>query len=231
MKSGINIAAGNVENQLVGINPLDDIVTVPSRGVSEVRVWHNQFVANPATPVTLFRDFKVWSPSFIGGSTVAVADLNADSRGDVIVGSGPGMQALIESFDVTVPAASYAPFKIFYPFDISFRGGVNVSAISTGLGVPNPIVIGSQGNGGTSLVRVFNGTNGALSNTFIPFTGPGSNSTVRAIPKVIGSKLFVLAAQGTDGRSHAVRSFDPIAGTVVDYILETDPAFVGFYIA
>jgi hypothetical protein len=41
----------------------------------------------------------------------------------------------------------------------------------------------------------------------------------------------VLAAQGTDGRSHAVRSFDPIAGTVVDYILENDPAFVGFYLA
>ena len=55
-------------------------------------MWHDQYPTSPATPVTLFRDFTVWSKTFIGGLTVAVADLNLDGRGDVVVGSGPGMQ-------------------------------------------------------------------------------------------------------------------------------------------
>ena len=95
---------------------MDDIVTAPSYGVSEIRVWHDQYPTTPATPVTLFRDFTVWSKTFIGGSTVAVADLNLDGRGDVIVGSGPGMQPLIEAFNVAPAFSSYSPFKIFLSF-------------------------------------------------------------------------------------------------------------------
>jgi serralysin len=230
VNGGLSIAAGNIENVHSGTFELNDIVTVPSRGVSDVKVWHNQFTTTHATPVTLFREFFPWGKSFIGGSTIAVADLNLDGRGDVIVGSGPGMQPLVEAFNVTVAAPSYTPFKTFFPFASTFRGGVNVSAISAGQGVAAPQVIISQGSGGSSIVRMYNGATGALSNLFIPYTGNGSNAPVRTAPKVIGGHLFVYTAQLTDGRSTTIREFDPTNGAIVDYIFENDPNFLGVYL-
>ncbi|HEV2970836.1 MAG TPA: hypothetical protein VGY55_12770, partial [Pirellulales bacterium] len=230
VQGGLNIAAGNIEGTPVGGTELDDIVTAPSHGVSEIRVWHDQFPTHPAAPVTLFRDFTVWAKTFTGGSTVAVADLNLDGRGDVIVGSGPGMQPLIEAFDVKPAFSSYAPFKIFYPFVASFRGGVNVSAISAGLGVADPLVIASQGNSGAPSVLILNGRTGGLSNLFIPYTGTGSNSPVRTAAKVIGGHLFVYTAQQVHGLSTTIRKYDPTNGAIVDYIIETDPNFLGIFV-
>ena len=86
---GINVAAGNVEGLTSGGHELDDIVTAPTYGVADIRVFHNQFPANPAMPVTLFREFNPFGTSFIGGATVAAADMTGDGKADIIVGSGP----------------------------------------------------------------------------------------------------------------------------------------------
>ncbi|HEV2970161.1 MAG TPA: hypothetical protein VGY55_09235 [Pirellulales bacterium] len=230
MTNGINIAAGNIEGTAAGKTELDDIVTVPARGVSEVRVWHDQFPTVPAVPVTMYRDFTVFGTGFIGGSTVAVADLNLDGRGDVIVGSGSGMQSLIETFDVKLAASSYNPFRIFYPFDASYRGGVNVSAISVGPGVTVPEVIASQANAGSPMVRIFNGVNGIVTNTFTPYAGSGSNTAVRTVAKSVGGHLYVYTAQSTHGQSNTIRQYDPSTNAIIDFILESDPNFLGIYL-
>jgi hypothetical protein len=231
VQGGLNIAVGDIEGTAATSTELDDIVTAPSHGVSEIRVWHDQYPTTPATPVKLFRDFTVWSKTFLGGSTVAVADLNLDGRGDVIVGSGPGMQPLIEAFNVAPVFSAYSPFKIFYPFDPSFRGGVNVSAISAGFGVSTPLVIASQGNSGAPQVRVLNGINGLSSGLVVPYSGTGSNSPVRTAPKVIGGHLYVYTAQQVHGLSTTIRKYDPTNGAIVDYIIETDPNFLGIFVA
>lgn len=231
VQGGLNIAAGDIEGTATRGAEVDDIVTAPSHGVSEIRVWHDQYPTSPAVPVTLYRDFTVWSKTFIGGSTVAVADLNLDGRGDVIVGSGPGMQPLIEAFNVAPAFSSYSPFKIFYPFDATFRGGVNVSAISAGLGVATPLVIASQGNSGAPQVRVLNGLTGTLSSLVVPYSGTGSNAPVRTAAKVIGGHLYVYTAQQANGLSTTIRKYDPSTGAIVDYIIETDPNFLGIFVA
>jgi hypothetical protein len=141
------------------------------------------------------------------------------------------MAPLIEAFDVKLPAASYSPFKTFYPFAASFRGGVNVSAISMGIGVTDPLVIASQGNSGAPAVRIFNGRTGAPSNLFIPYSGTGSNSPVRTAPKVIGGHLYIYTAQLDHGQSTTIRKYDPTTGAIVDYIIETDPNFLGIFVA
>lgn len=230
VNGGLNIAAGNIEGLTNGGNELDDIVTVPSHGVSEVRVWHDQATTVPAVPFTLYRDFTVWSKTFVGGSTVAVADLKGTGRAAVIVGSGPGMAPLIEAFDVTPKASAYFPFRVIAPFTSTFRGGVNVSAISAGSGVPTPLIIASQGNSGAPTVQVFNGLTGALSSFVVPYAGTGSNAPVRTVPKVIGGHLYIYTAQQVHGQSDTIRKYDPSTGAIVDYIIETDPNFSGIFL-
>jgi FG-GAP repeat protein len=235
VNTGLNIAAGNIEKLSAGANELDDIVTVPSRGVSEVRVF-NQISTHPVgvTPpplITPLRKFTVWGASFIGGSSVAVADLTGDGRADVIVGSGSGMAPTIEAFNVQFAAASYTPFRTIHPFTSTFRGGVNVSAISAGTGVATPEIIASQGSGGTSLVQMFNGASGALQKSFSPFAGQGSNAPVRTTAKVINGKLVIYASELVHGNTTSIRQIDPGSGAIVDYIFETDPNFLGIFLS
>ena len=235
VNGGLNIAAGNVFPVAGATSEIDSIVTVPSRGVSEVRVFNNisthPGTINPPPLVAPIRDFTVWSKSFIGGSSVAVADLNGDGRGDIIVGSGSGMAPMIEAFNVTAAASAYLPFRVITPFTPSFRGGVNVSAISAGSGVASPLIIASQGNSGAPTVSVYNGATGALSTFVVPYTGSGSNAPVRTAAKVIGGHLFIYTAQQLHGQSDMVRKYDPSNGSVVDYIFENDPNFLGLFIA
>jgi trimeric autotransporter adhesin len=220
---GFNIAVGNIENLHAGSSEIDDIVTVPSRGVSDVRVFDKI-----STAPALYREFTAWGTRFLGGSSVAVADLNLDGRGDVIVGSGPGMAPTIDAFDVTSNAKSYVPFRVLTPFASGFQGGVNVSAVSAGAGVTSPLVVASQGISTTPTVQIFNGLTGATVNTSTPFSGSGSSAPVRTVEKLVNGHLFVFAAQQTNGKTTAIRQFDPSnpSAGYVDYILETDPNFL-----
>jgi hypothetical protein len=234
VNGGLNIAAGNIEGLSNNGTEIDDIVTVPSRGVSDVRVFNNiashPATLSPAPLIPAFRDFTVWSPSFIGGSSVAAADLKGTGRAAVIVGSGSGMAPMIEAFDVTVAAKAYLPFRVITPFTPSFRGGVNVSAIGAGSGVATPLIVASQGNSGAPTVSVYNGATGALSTFVVPYTGSGSNAPVRTVAKVIGGQLFIYTAQQLHGQSDMIRKYDPTTGAIVDYIFENDPNFQGIFI-
>ncbi len=186
--NGVNIAAGYVEGAFNGTAPLDDIVTSPMRGVSDIRDFQNKRIlslSNPpfsGTPKP-FREFTAWSKTFIGGSTVAVADVTESGHGEIIVGSGSGMQSLIEAFDVSAAATGYSPVRIYYPFDPSYRGGVNVSAISIQAGVASPMIIASQNIAGTSLVRVFNAFTGVSAAPVQAYTGASDFAPVHTVPE------------------------------------------------
>jgi hypothetical protein len=224
--NGISIATGNVENLFNGSHEIDDIVTAPTRGVSDIRVFHNQFTTVPATPMILLREFTAWSPTFIGGSTVAVAHLKPSVPGswaDIIVGSGSGMAGTINAYDVTINKKTYVPFESFVPFGTAFRGGVNVSAIDPQLNsnVTVPTIVASQGPMGTNQVSVLNGITGAVQYhaTF------GGNLGVRTAAKVVGGRLYVYAAPGTNAPPSSIKQIDPNAASIIDFILEFDPEF------
>ncbi len=236
---GINIAAGNVEGLTSGGHELDDIVTAPSYGLADIRVFHNQFTANPAAPMTLFREFNPFGTSFIGGATVAAADMTGNGKADIIVGSGPGMAPVIEVFN---PYSTFGVTRSYdapiHPFTTSFRGGVWVSAIGKTANLTAPLIVASQGNSGTSQVQLFsvNTTTNMATQTgsFQPFTGQGSNTVVHTAIKVVNNVVEVFAAQGSDGREW-ITGYPPtpikvysVSSVQLTALQDFAPVFTGF---
>jgi type VI secretion system secreted protein VgrG len=207
---GVQVAVGDVDGD--GVN---DIVTVPSLGPSEVRVFRNVIVAgmptfNAAAP---YRDFLAFPASFIGGAVVGAADMGStavvggpfdnlalDQKAEIVVGSGAGIVTTVKVFDVSLIVAP-TPNSIppvagsFMPFTSNFRGGVSVSVARVNPDDVPDIVVGAGVNG-RSLVDVWawsNTTNGTLASLsangigFNAFTDPSWNSPLE------------VAAQDNDG--------------------------------
>jgi hypothetical protein len=174
MNHGIQIAVGDVNN-----DGLNDLVTVPSRGPAQVKVFFNQTVANPgphADPAVKIpdKDFTVdfGNKKFKGGAVLAVGDFGTmgnpgfsselDGNGEIVIGSSAGMGAKIEIYDVTGDPTLVRTFAPFQDLGPKFRGGVASIALwdANGDGIPD-LVVGA-GNGGSSRVEVLNGANGAV---------------------------------------------------------------------
>jgi hypothetical protein len=110
---------------------------------------------------TLIASFLAYSPTFRGGVSVAVGDVNGDGTLDIITGAGPGGGPHVEVFDGaklnevqadgTLPAS--AMLASFYAYAPTFTGGVNVAAGGV-FGGPADIITGA-GPGGGPHVEVF----------------------------------------------------------------------------
>lgn len=120
-------------------NGLDDIITVPSWGPAEVRVFKNLGLVGgkPTFSSTPSMDFLAFPSSFVGGAVVAAANLGTTPNHvpQIIVGSGSGMKATVEVFNVSntpptsspvlaTPVASFTPFSTISP---TLMGGVSLS--------------------------------------------------------------------------------------------------------
>ena len=86
-----------------------------------------------ATPVKLFGDFFAFEPTARDGVYLALSDLNADGRADLVVGGGPGGGPRVRAMsgaDLTrnVPTT----LADFFAGDPSARGGVRVAADGRG---------------------------------------------------------------------------------------------------
>ncbi len=209
-KGGVQVAVGDVDGD--GVN---DIVTVPSFGPSEVKVFRNVIVAGVPTfdAAAPYRDFLAFPASFIGGAVVGAADMGStavvggpfnnlalDQKAEIVVGSGAGIVTTVKVFDVSLIVAP-TPNSIppvagsFMPFTSNYQGGVSVSVARVNPDDVPDIVVGAGVNG-RSLVDVWawsNTTSGTLSSLsangigFNAFTDPSWNSPIE------------VAAQDNDG--------------------------------
>ena len=138
------VAAGDVNRD----GAADIITGAGAGGGPHVQVFDGK-------TLNTLQSFYAYASTFSGGVSVGVADINSDGVADIITGAGAGGGSQVKVFngaDVTV-LQSYSAFNGL------FTGGVRVAAEDLNAdGTPDVIV--SQGKGGTSQVRTFDGKTG-----------------------------------------------------------------------
>jgi hypothetical protein len=96
--------------------------------------------------------FLAYETSFGGGVGVAVADVDGDTRPDIITAPGPGGGPVVKVFS----GADGSLVGSFFAFEPSFRTGVNVAAADLDGDGMAEVIVGA-GNGGGPAVAVFHG--------------------------------------------------------------------------
>ncbi len=135
-------------------------------GPSEVRVF------NAAAGLQYSRNAF---PGITGGTRTAVADVNADTIPDLIVGTGPGIATSVIVFD----GRTNEVLQSIDPFESSFLGGVFVAAGDVNADGFADIVI-TPDEGGGPRARVFSGNGFGVLNDFFGIQDPNFRGGARA---------------------------------------------------
>ncbi|MBM4059318.1 MAG: VCBS repeat-containing protein, partial [Planctomycetes bacterium] len=166
-RGGVNLAVGDVDG-----DQRSDIFAARARGDGEVRVFRSVAAVDPI-PDTAHRVIRGFGAGFLGGATVATADLGtfsngpttsanvADGRCEVIIGSGPTTRATVRVYDVggTTPRV----VDTIRPLGGGFLGGVAVSTARIDGDIVHDIVV-AAGRRGDGVIEVYNGAVAAADN-------------------------------------------------------------------
>lgn len=159
-RGGINVAAGDVN----GDGFFDVVTAAGAGGGAHVKAFSGfkLITSGPLANGILLASFYGYEPSFRGGVTVAVGDVNGDGLADYILGAGPGGGSHVKVYSAVNLAT---PISSFFAFDPSFGGGVNVGyrtrsngsapliLAGTGVGTPGRL-IGFAAPGPTAVLNI-----------------------------------------------------------------------------
>ena len=241
-KNGVQVAVADVD-----CDGLDDIITVPSWGPSQVRVFRNVLVNGTPTFDTVhpYRDFLAFPAGFIGGSVVSAADMGSispqngqfdntlDRKAEIIVGSNAGMKTTVKVFDVSQLNSSATEVQTITPFStdtINYQGGVALATARINNDLIPDIVLGAGVNGGSKIdVWTWNTVSATLSSTslngngFTAFTDSSKNSPLQVTAMdTNGDNISdtIIAVQGPGGTTGRIVAFEIIS----DSPLQVSPA-------
>ncbi len=220
---GVHLTAGDVD----GDGELD-IITVPSYGAANVRV----FYADHGFVATDYDSFQAFPTVSVGGVVVAAADMGhltpdgsfinqLDGRAEIVVATGSGTKATVSVFDLS--GATPTRVQTFYPFTQSisdFLGGVSLDVARIDDDAIPDIVVG-MGVNGRSRIEIWswdksNTTLAMLGAIPGAFTGTSDNSPVNVAVMDTNGDAFadrILAVQGSIGTVGEIHRFDIIVDT------------------
>lgn len=127
--------------------------------------------------MNLPNSFFAFDAAFVGGVRVALGDVNGDGSPDAVTAAGEGGLPLVAIFD----GRTGLPNRVFFAFDMLFRGGITVATADTDGDGKENIVVGA-GRGGQPAVGIFD-DNGTMQSGFLAFDAPfrgGVNVTAGA---------------------------------------------------
>lgn len=136
-KGSLTIATGNVDRDA----PLE--LAIGREGSDEAAIFEQNG--------TLRFKWHAYTPSFKGGVSIAIGDLNGDGLREVITGAGPTGGPHIRIFKTDGQVWN----KGFFAFDAKERGGVTVAVGDINQDGKDEIITGS-GQGTIPRVRIFN---------------------------------------------------------------------------
>ena len=114
------------------------------------------------TDLSVAFDFFAYSPTFAGGVTVAVGDVNGDGFADIITGAGPGGGSHVKVFDGKTGSLRGS----LMAFRQDFAGGVSVAATDADGDGKADIAVGAGPGGGPHVVLFDGETFAQLSSTY-----------------------------------------------------------------
>jgi hypothetical protein len=154
-QGGVKVAVGDINNDGVF-----DVVTAAGQGGGpHVKVFNGVDIMNGSSNPSVLRDFFAYQPDFLGGVNVAVGDVNGDGLQDIVTGAGPGGGPHVVAYS---NGFQNQQLMNFFPYDINFRGGVNVACGDIGGDQDTDEVITGAGSVGAAdlnvgpLVNVYN---------------------------------------------------------------------------
>lgn len=154
-KSGVSVASADVNG-----DGLDEIITVPARSSSQVRVFSYQ--ATTKTFKSLAQAFA-FSRSNLDGFTVAAGDLNLDGLADIAVAPQKNSNLVVV---LSLSGQTLKKVSAFRPYPIVFKSGLRL-AIGDVNGDGRGDIITTGGTGYYAHVRVLTMTGKELAN-FLP---------------------------------------------------------------
>jgi len=225
--NGVEVAAGSLT--AVGSR---ELVAGQQRGASLVRVF-------PITPGSgigaAIRQFQPFAPSFTGGVTLAASDIgtfsgrtltsaNPDGISEIVVGSGPGMQATVSVFNA-VPTRP-AQVNSFKAIATGYARGISVAQLPGTPGSADAILVsaGSQGGGA---VQTFRGLSKVPAASFAAFSGAAARADVFTAA-IAADQIYSVQGQfGTTPnvrRPGVVKNTSPSGGTQTTLVDSTSYA-------
>jgi hypothetical protein len=208
---GVHVAAGDVNGDGVA-----DIITGPGAGMgAQVNVFDGKTGRR-------MRTFLAFPGFFRGGVFVAAGDVNGDGKADIIVAPDSGAPPIVRVFD----GPTGKSIRTFFAYSAFFTGGVRVAAGDVnGDGVAD--IITGAGPGGGPHVKVFDGVNGNLLDSFFAFDANFPGGVFVAAGDVNGDgKADLITGAGPGGGPH-VKVFDGTQLNLLFSFFAYDASFTG----